>query len=425
MSSSRHFDVVVVGAGPAGLASALAIARLGIRAALVGSRASLAPSTTEQRTAALFAGSIELIRNLAVWETLATASEPITAIRIVDDMGGLLRAPEVLFPASEVGRDALGWNIPNAALVAALLAAVRASESNLTIIETEAVERLEPSAEAAVLHLSDGAPVTARLVVGADGRASVCRAGAGIASKAWSYPQAALACAFAHERPHHGVSTELHRPVGPCTTVPMPVRRSSLVWVEDPEEARRLAALDPLSFAAALETRLKGLLGSVSDVGRRAVFPLAGLTAERAAGNRVALVGEAAHVIPPIGAQGLNLGFRDVATLADCVADAIRAGGDPGAPETLAAYASARRLDIATRVTGVDLLNRTLLWDTLPPVRIARGLGLLGLAVIGPLRRLVMREGLAPSGVAPTLLQPGGAALFAARLRGEAPDAAA
>jgi 2-octaprenyl-6-methoxyphenol hydroxylase len=176
------------------------------------------------------------------------------------------------------------------------------------------------------------------------------------------------------------------------------------VWVERPAVARRLAELDDTAFRDALEARLQGLLGPVEEVSARRLFPLSGLKADAAGQNRVALVGEAAHVLPPIGAQGLNLGLRDAAILADCIGDALKQGRDLGGPETLTAYTHARSLDIATRAWSIDVLNRSLISGFLP-VQIMRGLGLHALKAIGPLRRLAIREGLAPSFVTPRLMR--------------------
>jgi 2-octaprenyl-6-methoxyphenol hydroxylase len=204
--------------------------------------------------------------------------------------------------------------------------------------------------------------------------------------------------------------------------VPLPGNASSLVWVETRDEAQRLAALDENAFRDALEARLQGLLGGVGAIGPRAVFPLMGLSADVFARNRVALVGEAAHVIPPIGAQGLNLGLRDGAALADCVADALREGRDPGGAETLEAYSRARRSDVSSRIYAIDVLNRSLISGLLP-VHLARGLGLHALRAIAPLRRLVVREGLDHALAKPTLTQPGGCALLAERCGRSGPAA--
>ncbi len=400
MKNDVQFDVGVVGAGPAGLAAALCLSRLGLHIALVGPR----PGRSDNRTAALFAGSVQLLRNLGAWDDCCNASEPLVAIRIVDDMGALLRAPEVLFTAAEVDLDAFGFNIPHGALVEALHRQVAATADKITLIDGTVVTGLAIAADKVEMRLADERAVSARLVVGADGRNSLCREAAAIGARTWSYEQSALTCTFSHQRPHHGISTEFHRPAGPLTVVPLPGRTSSLVWVERPAVAKRLKDMDEATFRSTLETRLQGLLGPLKEVGPRGLFPLSGLTANEAGLNRVALVGEAAHVIPPIGAQGLNLGFRDAAILAECVGDALQTGGDIGAARTLTAYSRARRLDISSRAWSIDLLNRSLISGLLP-VQLLRGAGLFALKAINPLRRLAIREGLGPSFLTPRLMQ--------------------
>ncbi|MEQ1711128.1 MAG: FAD-dependent monooxygenase [Hyphomicrobium sp.] len=371
------------------------------------SASALAPerqqSPPDTRTAALFAGSVQFLVNLGVWAGIAPHTAPITAIRIIDDTGGLLRAPETSFTARDAGRETFGINVPNQALTAALWQAVSA-EPRITLLTGAMLEALTPGRDDARLRLSDGREFGARLVVAADGRNSICRAAAGIETTAWSYEQSAIACTFAHSRAHHDISTELHRPAGPLTTVPMPGRRSSLVWVERPDEAKRLKDLDEPAFRAELEPRLQGLLGSIGELGPRTLFPLSGLTAKPFGQSRVALVGEAGHVIPPIGAQGLNLGLRDAATIADGAADAIRQGRDPGGDDVLTAYSAARMADVTSRVWTVDVLNRSLL-SGLVPVQLARGAGLTALKMLGPLRRALVREGLQPSGGIPRLMR--------------------
>jgi len=398
MKNDAQHDVAVVGAGPAGLAAALGIACQGAKVAIVGPPTAAA----DNRTAALFTGSLQLVRSLGAWDDCSASGEPLLAIRIIDDTGSLLRAPEVLFTAAEVGLDAFGCNIPNVVLTQALRRQAAANGA-ITLLETS-VTSLDIGSASAALRLADGTSLSARLVIGADGRKSLCRSAAGIGTREWAYEQSALTCTFAHQRPHDGISTEFHRLAGPLTVVPSPGKSSSLVWVDRPAIARRLAGLDETAFRGALEARLQGLLGPIREIGPRSVFPLSGLVAEGAARNRVALVGEAAHVIPPIGAQGLNLGLRDAALIADCVEDALRLGGDIGAPQTLETYARARRLDIVTRAWSIDLLNRSLISGFLP-VQLIRGLGLHALKTIGPLRRLAIREGLAPSYVAPSLMR--------------------
>ncbi|MFZ1104037.1 MAG: FAD-dependent monooxygenase, partial [Hyphomicrobiaceae bacterium] len=209
---------------------------------------------------------------------------------------------------------------------------------------------------------------------------------------------------FGHSRPHRDTVNELHRRVGPLTTVPLPGLRSALVWVEAPEEARRLAGLDVAAFAAELEERLQGVLGAVGEVETRALYPLAGQRAERMGARRIALVGEAAHVVPPIGAQGLNLGLRDAAALADCVSDAKARGEDIGGEAALAAYDRARGLDVLGRSLSIDLLNRSLLTSLLP-VEGLRALAVHALAGVPPLRRLLMQEGAGVAGPLPSLMR--------------------
>ena len=392
-------DVGVVGSGPAGLAAALSVAQSGVSVVVVAPP----PSQTDNRTAALFTGSVRLLENLGVWENCRIAAEPLRAIRIVDDTGSLLRAPEVLFSAAEVGLETFGYNVPNLSLVGAMRAQAAASET-LTLMETVGVRELNICTDHVNLKLAEGHQVTVRLVIGADGRNSLSRQAAGIAARTWTYEQSALTCTFKHQRPHDGVSTEFHRVGGPLTVVPAPGHSSNLVWVERPAVVRRLADLDEETFRDALEARLQGLLGPIQELSARRLFPLSGLKADAAGQNRVALVGEAAHVIPPIGAQGLNLGLRDAAIIADCIGDALNQDLDIGGPQTLAAYTRARSFDIASRAWSIDILNQSLISEFLP-VQLMRGLGLHALKAIGPLRRLAIREGLTPSFVTPRLMR--------------------
>jgi 2-octaprenyl-6-methoxyphenol hydroxylase len=308
------------------------------------------------------------------------------------------------FEASEIGLDAFGYNIANTALVEALYA--RAQET-LPAVITASVTGVACDDEKAVLNLCVGAPVSARLVAGADGRRSICRTSAGIGVTERRYDQSALATNFHHTLPHGDVSIELHREHGSVTTVPLPDPcASSLIWVGSAAEIAQLTQASDAGFIEALGERLGDVLGVVSQPGARAAFPVAGLTADRLAARRTVLVGEAAHILPPIGAQGLNLGFRDAGALADCVDDALGRGQDPGGTETLQAYAEARRLDIMTRTLGVDLMSRSLL-TSFPPVQAARGILLHGLNAFAPLRRAVMRIGLTPPTALPRLMRPG------------------
>jgi 2-octaprenyl-6-methoxyphenol hydroxylase len=389
---------VVVGGGPAGLTAAIALAGAQVPTALIAGR----PRPADNRTTALLAGSVTALETLAVWQRCRAQAAPLRVMRIVDDTGRLLRAPEVRFEAGEIGLEAFGHNIENRHLIAAM--AERAREiAALEVIARDAVG-IAINADTVAITLDDDSTIVARLAVGADGARSRCRKAAGIETDGWSYPQTALTLTLRHSRPHHDISTEFHRASGPFTLVPLPGLRSSLVFVTDPGDAARVEALPAAELAAEIERRAHSILGKIEVEPERGVFPLKVERARSFGARRVALVGEAAHVMPPIGAQGLNLGLRDAATIAELAAVAHQAGHDPGADELIARYDEMRRADVTSRTLAVDLLNRSLLSDFLP-LQGARGLGLTLLQHIGPLRRAAMREGVAPSSAQPRLMR--------------------
>jgi len=326
----------------------------------------------------------------------------MAVMRIVDDTARLLRAPEVRFAASEIGLPAFGHNIENRLLMAGLEANARELAALALIAEEAAAVEFEDAR--VVVRLHGGGSVSARLAIGADGRRSMCRAAAGIDTDGTSYPQTALTLNLSHSRPHQDTSTEFHTENGPFTLVPLPGNRSSLVFVADPVEAPRLAALPDADLSVEVELRSHSILGKIAVEPGRGVFPLAVETARRFGAHRLVLIGEAAHVMAPIGAQGLNLGLRDAATIAELVAAARRAGGDPGTDELTAHYDRMRRADVTSRVLAVDLLNRSLLSDFLP-VQGARGFGLYLMDRIAPLRHAVMREGVTPAAAQPRLMR--------------------
>jgi 2-octaprenyl-6-methoxyphenol hydroxylase len=247
------------------------------------------------------------------------------------------------------------------------------------------------SADDVAITASKGEPITARLVVAADGRRSKLRDAAGIVAQEWRYPQSALVCNLAHTLPHHDASTEFHTEHGPFTLVPLPGNRSSLVWVDAPDETRRRLEASETDVAEEIERRSASMLGKITIEGARQAFPLSGMSVRQLAKSRVMLVGEAAHVFPPIGAQGLNLGYRDVAALGEVLA---APSNDPGSAAALDAYERSRRVDVMSRTAAVDALNRTLLSDFLPASAL-RGLGLFLVDRVPPLRRFAMRQGLA------------------------------
>ena len=388
--------VVVVGGGPAGLTAALALAAAGVETALVAAK-----PRPDNRTTALHRASIAALTTLGAWARCRDAAAALRTMRIIDDTRRLIRAPEVTFHATDIGHEAFGFNVENRRLVAALEARAAECPAFTRVEDTAAAVEL---GESATIQLTGGGHVQARLAVAADGRHSFLREAAGIDIDRHSYPQTALALNFRHTRPHENVSTEFHTETGPFTLVPLPGLRSGLVCVVDPDAAAALSRLDDAELAREIEHRSHSILGKITVEPERGVFPLERATARAFAAQRVALVGETAHVIPPIGAQGLNLGLRDAAMISELVVAAHRTGADVGSDDLLRRYDQARRADIASRTLAVDLLNLSLLTDFLP-VQGLRGFGLYLLGQVAPLRRAVMREGIAPSAGTPRLMR--------------------
>jgi len=384
---TRNASIIVAGTGPAGLAAALALSGAGFPVTLAGPEV----RPDDRRTTALMAPSLAFLGTLGIAERLREEAAPLRTMRIVDATSRLVRSPPVTFSATEIDEDSFGLNIPNRYLNRVLEEAVQQAPGIAWRRTTVAAWRLLP--DRAVAALADGSEVEGLLVAAADGRASPAREAAGIATRRTALPQSALVVNFAHTREHEWTSTEFHTETGPFTQVPLPGGlRSSLVWVVGPDTADELAALPDAALSRRIEEKMQSMLGKVTVEPGRQVYPLASVSPHGFAARRVALVGEAAHVFPPIGAQGLNLGLRDVEDLA---AVAVAHAADPGAPTALAAYDRRRRADIMVRSGAVDLLNRSLL-SSLLPAQLARFAGLGALGALPPLRGFFMREGLRP-----------------------------
>jgi 2-octaprenyl-6-methoxyphenol hydroxylase len=388
--TARPFDVAVIGGGPTGLATAIALAQAGARTAVVARRAAY----SDNRTTALLGGSVDFLERLEVWKRCSNHSATLKVMRLVDDTGRLIRAPEVRFCSDEIGLEAFGYNIENRLLMVAL--EERAAELTDLVRFDEEANTIYPQSTIVAVGTSNGTALSARLAVGADGRQSPCRTAAGIAVHHRDLNQTALTFNVSHSRPHRNISTEFHTLHGPCVFVPLPGNRCSVVWVTTPREAQRLMSLSDEELGEAAEKQSHSIFGRIQVESGRHLFPLSIDEPRQFAQNRIALVGEAAHVVPPIGAQGLNMGLRDAADITDVVSQALASSHDPGAPEILQRYDRNRRADVRSRTFVIDLANRSLLSDFLP-LQTVRAAGLHLIGSIGPLRRLAMREGLAPS----------------------------
>lgn len=394
-------EILVVGAGAVGLVAAIALARAGRQVTLLGRPGEPRPG----RTVALLQGSVELLRDLDVWPAVAAQAEPLETMRIVDATGSIFAPPPVLFRAAEIGLPAFGYNVDNSVLEAALRD-VAAAMPALTLVGAAAGSVIF-TRDTAEIRTDGGVTLEAKLVVAADGRESLARKAARIGVRSTTHPQRAMTAIFGHGSTHDNISTEFHTREGPFTLVPMTgagARRSSLVWVMSPGEAARRRTLAPAAFAREAEQQCGSLLGPMtieSDIGS---FPIVTRAATRLVAPRLVLLGEAAHALPPIGAQGLNLSFRDVAALAAHLRRRPAEQDDIGAATRLAAFEAERRGDVAGRIAAVDLLNGSLLSHGMG-IDLLRGAGLAALGRLGPLRRFVMRHGLAPGaypGLRPT-----------------------
>jgi 2-octaprenyl-6-methoxyphenol hydroxylase len=386
MADASNTEIIVAGAGPVGSIAALAFANAGFKVGLVGPRA----GADDRRTTALMLPALNYLGDIGLPPFPPETTAPLSAMRIIDGTSRLIRSAPVTFRASEIGEAAFGRNIPNAVLTRLLRETVEAEP--LIEMHEEIVSRWELTDTGVEAILASGRGISGLLAVAADGRMSAARDAAGISAARRDYPQSALVLNFGHSREHGSVSTEFHTETGPFTQVPLPGRRSSLVWVVAPETAAELSALSDGELSVRVEDRMQSILGRVEVEPGRQIYPLSAILPSTIAANRVALVGEAAHVFPPIGAQGLNLGLRDVA---DLVETAIDHRDDPGSDKALSRYRSSRRPDVLARQTAVNALNMSLLSDLLP-AQLARSAGLGLLAAISPLRGFFMREGMQP-----------------------------
>ena len=395
--AEHETDILISGGGVAGLAAAAAFGSAGFSVVCVDP---IAPVTEAQakgadmRTTAILNPSVAVLQAGGLWDRLSPHAAPLQIMRIVD-AGGPEPEPRIVkdFDAADISDGPFGWNLPNWLLrreMTARLAELPCVDFRPGVA-TQSVFTREGEAR---VGLSDGTRVRTRLIVAADGRDSPVRQAVGIGVKTTRYGQKALAFAVTHPIPHKGVSTEIHRSGGPFTLVPLPDRDgvpcSAVVWMERAAEADRLAALPAPEFEAAMDARSCGLFGPLRLATARSLWPIISQVANRLVAERVALVAEAAHVVPPIGAQGLNMSLADIGTLLDlAVADPAGLGGRA----MLDAYAKARHWDVKARIAGIDLLNRTSMLDA-QGLRDLRAGALNALYSLGPVRKTLMKAGL-------------------------------
>ncbi|MEO8683456.1 MAG: FAD-dependent monooxygenase [Devosia sp.] len=378
-------DAIIVGGGLAGLAAAIAVAKAGLSAI------HLAPvGPPDRRTSALMMPSVDYLQSAGLIGAPELFGQKLSQIRIIDATSRLLRAPETVFDASEAGLEAFGWNFANARLTEAFQAVITDLPNLRTV--TQPLAQLEVGADGARLTIGNGSTLHAPLVIGADGKKSLVRAAGGFRARENGFVQAALVCDLELGRPLDGASVEFHYPNGPFTLVPAGGTRANLVWIDERSVLQSAQKLDAKGFAALLMEKSQRLFGAIGVVTPTHIFPLSTITVDRAGANGVVLVGEAAHAFPPIGAQGLNLGLRDVADLAAVLVDcdrtqpnwAIRLSED---------YAQRRADDLGRTGSVVDTLFRSLLTDMLPAQAIRAG-GLWALKLMPALRKQAFAIGM-------------------------------
>jgi 2-octaprenyl-6-methoxyphenol hydroxylase len=399
-------DILIAGGGLNGPALALALAQGGFRVTVVDARS--APDRAEAgfdgRSYALAIASTRLLTAIGVWDTVKDQAQPILEIKASDGRAGEGAAPFFLhFDAAEIEEGPMGHMLEDRHLYAAFLAAMQA-EPGITLLSGETVVAQEAGPPGVTVTLASGKRLTAGLLVGCDGRGSGVAARAGISRVGWGYGQTALVTAIRHERDHGGIAQQFFMPSGPLAILPLKGGHlSSIVWSEDAATAAAIQALPDDQYLEALKPRFGDFLGEISLAGARFTYPLSLSLAERFVAARVALVGDAAHGVHPIAGQGLNLGLRDVAALAEVLILAKRRGDEPGSAVALEEYQRWRRFDATALALGMDAVNRVFSTDN-PILRLGRDLGMGVVSALPGLRRGFIRQAAGLTGELPKLL---------------------
>ena len=390
-------DILISGGGVAGLTAAAAFGSSGFKVICVDPEppvTRMEDAGADLRTTAFLQPSVQVLQAAGLWDRLSPHAAPLQIMRIID-AGGEHPDPRIVkdFDAADISDQPFGWNLPNWLLRREMVARL-AELPEVSFRPGLATKHLLTRETEAIATLSDGSRISARLVIAADGRNSPVREALGIPVRTTRYGQKALAFAVTHPIPHRNISTEIHRTGGPFTLVPLPDRDgqpcSAIVWMETGPNVERLATLPVEAFEAEMNSRSCHILGPLTLISRRSVWPIISQLAERMAGERTALMAEAAHVVPPIGAQGLNMSLADLQALLDL---ALADRNAIGAPKMLEAYHRQRHLDVQARVTGIDALNRASMIGA-QSLRDLRATALNALYSAAPVRKTLMRAGL-------------------------------
>ncbi|WP_370206990.1 FAD-dependent monooxygenase [Pararhodobacter marinus] len=403
---TQDADILIVGGGLNGPALALALAQGGLTVTVIDARpeTSRAEETFDGRAYALAIASVRVLQALGLWRGLRDKAQPILGIRASQGHAGRGASPLMLgFDAAEIEEGPMGQMLEDRHLYAAFLDAMKADE-RITLVSGARVVAQETGGGCATVTLEDGRRLTGRVLVGCDGRDSAVAARAGISRWGHDYGQTALVCAIEHERPHDGIAHQFFMPPGPLAILPLPGNRSSIVWSERRATAEAIQTLDEAGYLDVLKPRFGDFLGEIALAGKRFAYPLRLTVAERFVAERLALVGDAAHGVHPIAGQGLNLGLRDVAALAEVLTLAARRGEDIAAPDVLERYQEWRRFDVTRMALGMDAVN-TLFSNGNPLLEAVRGLGMGALNALAPLRRHFIREAAGLNAATPKLMQ--------------------